>query len=62
MRIVIKTGKSGTDSYVWFGYVALISAISFALFVLNLGVFHSYLILKNVTTWEQLSWNKISYL
>ena len=58
----MKTGKSGTDSFVWFGYVALISAVCFALFVVNLGVFHSYLILKNLTTWEHLSENKISYL
>lgn len=64
LRIVLKKGKSGQSegSYVWFGYVAVIAAVGFGLFVTNLAVFHSYLVLKNVTTWEYLSWNKISYL
>jgi palmitoyltransferase len=44
------------------GYFSAILALIFALFVLNLLLFHSYIISKNVTTWEQLSWKKISYL
>ena len=34
----------------------------FLLFVTNLLVFHSFLAVSNTTTWECLSWNKISYL
>lgn len=58
----MKSGQEGSARYVWFGYVSLIAAVVFALFVLNLALFHTYLIIKNTTTWEHLSWNKISYL
>ena len=36
--------------------------LAFSLFVLNLIVFHSCLLLRNITTWEFLSWQKVSYL
>lgn len=62
LRIILKAGQKDGGKYVWFGYLALISAIVFSIFVLNLVLFHTYLIIKNTTTWEHLSWNKISYL
>ena len=34
----------------------------FSVMVTFLLIFHSYLIANNKTTWEQLSWDKISYL
>jgi palmitoyltransferase len=34
----------------------------FTIFVLYLLLFHSFLALFNMTTWECLSWTKISYL
>ena len=50
------------ERYLWVGYLVAVAAGLFVLFVLNLLVFHSYLILVNITTWEQLSWSKITYL
>jgi len=50
------------ETYVWFGYLSALLASVFFLFVLNLLVFHSYILSKNITTWECLSWKKISYL
>jgi len=34
----------------------------FLLMVVSLLVFHTYLAFANMTTWENLSWEKISYL
>jgi len=45
-----------------FGIVCVIADAIFQLFVVYLIVFHSYLASTNTTTWECLSWNKISYL
>ena len=45
-----------------FGIITLVVEAIFILFVTNLIVFHSYLSVSNVTTWECLSWKKISYL
>ena len=45
-----------------FGNVAFIVALLFQLFVVYLILFHSYLAATNTTTWEFLSWEKISYL
>ena len=42
--------------------LSLLSEIFFALMLLSLIIFHTYLILNNFTTWESLSWNKISYM
>lgn len=61
LRIILRQ-TSGVEIYKWFGYLSIIAGVLFFLFVLNLAVFHSYLISKNITTWEQLSWKKISYL
>jgi palmitoyltransferase len=44
------------------GIVTLVVGGLFILFILNLIVFTSVLISRNVTTWECLSWKKISYL
>ena len=44
------------------GLICLIADILFQLFVVYLVIFHSYLAATNTTTWECLSWNKISYL
>ena len=45
-----------------FGKISLILVSFFMLFVVYLIVFHSYLAATNTTTWECLSWDKISYL
>ena len=44
------------------GYISTIVASVFILFIIYLLSFHSYLLTRNVTTWECLSWKKISYL
>ena len=36
--------------------------IGFTLFVLPLSVFHAYLVSVNLTSWEFLSWMRITYL
>ena len=46
----------------WFGYLTIVLETIFILFVLNLIIFHSYILSKNITTWECLSWQKVSYL
>ena len=56
LRLIIK------DTQVVFGYIACILGCLFILFVLNLIVFHTYILTRNMTTWECLSWAKISYL
>ena len=45
-----------------YGWIAFAVDILFQLFVVYLLVFHSYLAVTNLTTWECLSWDKISYL
>ena len=45
-----------------FGIVMMVVALLFQLFVVYLIFFHSYLAATNTTTWEFLSWDKISYL
>lgn len=49
-------------TYSAFGYITAIVAGIFIAFVLQLLIFHTVLMGKNVTTWEFLSWKKISYL
>ena len=51
-----------TDIQKVFGYISAIVGSLFILFVLNLIIFHSYILTRNMTTWECLSWAKISYL
>jgi len=50
------------DIAIVLGYIAAILACIFLLFVLNLIIFHTYVASQNITTWECLSWQKISYL
>lgn len=50
------------DKQVVFGIVCIVLSVLFILFVLNLIAFHTYLLTKNLTTWEVLSWQRISYL
>ena len=45
-----------------FGIVCIVVDAIFQLFVVQLILFHSYLASTNTTTWECLSWDKISYL
>jgi hypothetical protein len=45
-----------------FGVLAFVLALLFQIFVVYLMFFHSYLAATNTTTWEFLSWEKISYL
>ena len=42
--------------------LSLLWEIFFSLMMLSLIFFHAYLVLNNLTTWEALSWNKISYM
>ena len=42
--------------------LSLLSEIFFTLMLLSLIIFHTYLVINNFTTWESLSWNKISYM
>lgn len=44
------------------GITTLIIESVFILAVAFLIIFHTYLILSNLTTWEYLSWSKVSYL
>jgi len=44
------------------GILTLVPEAVFLAFVIYLAAFHSYLACANVTTWECLSWSKISYL
>lgn len=59
VRVIL---NSELEQWRWVGYVGVVLGGIFAVFVLNLAVFHAFLIVKNITTWEQLSWKKISYL
>jgi len=43
-------------------YITQLIIALFLLFVTYLLIFHSYLSMTNTTTWECLSWKKISYL
>jgi hypothetical protein len=42
--------------------VSLLGEIFFTLMLSSLVVFHVYLVINNFTTWETLSYNKISYI
>jgi palmitoyltransferase len=55
-------GVNLIEHYPEFAYLVIVLAGIFSAFVLNLLIFHSVLLCLNVTTWEFLSWNKISYL
>ena len=44
------------------GVGALVVSVFFSLMVGSLVVMHAYLIVKNLTTWEYLSWQRISYM
>lgn len=53
----------GVAKYVYLALITVeISLIGFFLMVSSLLVFQTYLIAKNLTTWEFLSWMKISYM
>ena len=45
-----------------FGTISIIVDSIFQFFVVYLIIFHSYLAATNTTTWECLSWDRISYL
>ena len=44
------------------GIVTLFIESVFVLIVASFVVFHTYLALSNITTWECLSWSRIGYL
>ena len=62
MILCIKSMNSESIAEQKYGLVAIIIDILFQLFVLYLVLFHTYLASTNTTTWECLSWDKISYL
>ena len=43
-------------------YIAFLICTAFTLFILPLNVFHIYLACVNLTSWEYLSWMRITYL
>ena len=45
-----------------FLFLSLLGEIFFVLMLSSLISFHVYLLMNNFTTWETLSWNKISYM
>mmetsp|Transcript_33446 Transcript_33446/g.51354 ORF Transcript_33446/g.51354 Transcript_33446/m.51354 type:complete len:114 (-) Transcript_33446:413-754(-) len=55
----MKSEESGLSAY---GLICFIIDCLFQFFVVYLIVFHTYLAASNTTTWECLSWDKISYL
>lgn len=61
MFLALKLTKRVDDSKT-FGWICFAINVLFQLFVVYLIVFHSYLAASNMTTWECLSWEKISYL
>ena len=52
----------GNKNYLVAGALTLSVEVVFLLFVLYLATFHWYLAWNNTTTWECLSWSKVSYL
>lgn len=42
--------------------LSLMGEIFFTLMLTSLLMFHTYLMVNNLTTWETLSWNKISHM
>jgi hypothetical protein len=44
------------------GWLGVIMTSFFILMVTSLIAFHTYLAANNLTTWESLSWKKISYM
>lgn len=60
--LAIKGMNSTIESHSKYGLVCVILDSIFQFFVLYLIIFHTYLAASNTTTWECLSWDKISYL
>lgn len=50
----------GLDKFLLF--VSLFGEIFFTIMLSSLISFHTYLMMNNLTTWETLSWNKISHM
>ena len=60
--ILFKINVSAFDIRTHLILLSLLSEIFFNLMLLSLIFFHVYLVINNLTTWETLSWNKISYM
>jgi len=60
-RVVETYNKEWAFEDVW-RVIALLCTTFFSVMVSCLFLFHSYLATQNLSTWEFLSWNKISYL
>ena len=56
--------KSTSNSIVLFLFMVIIylAEIFFILMLASLVIFHTYLAINNLTTWECLSWSNISYM
>jgi len=60
-RVVETYNKEWAFEDVW-RVIVLLCTTFFSVMVSCLFLFHSYLATQNLSTWEFLSWNKISYL
>lgn len=67
IRIFFITGEQDSivelSLFIWQVLVmSCLVVIGFFFMVSSLAVFHAYLISRSLTTWEYLSWMKISYM
>lgn len=65
----IETIKSLSDDkrenfmgHYFFTIIALLAIVGFGFMVMILIIYHTFLMMNNLTTWENVSWYKISYL
>lgn len=67
MQIFLSSAYEGspleTRPFLWFYLlITTLTVVGFFFMVSSLWAFHTYLISKNLTTWEFLSWMKITYM
>lgn len=62
LATLISANLISRDINIPLGIATLLVVCPFMLFLVYLLSFHSYLSITNTTTWECLSWSKISYL
>lgn len=62
LATIISANLISRDINIPLGIATLLVVCPFMLFLVYLLTFHTYLSITNTTTWECLSWSKISYL